>query len=155
MQIGTHPILNEKVCDNTILTTKTTNEGSKPRKEVKGGFFLWKKKSKEEEMKPFTSQEQELTTGLGLAVVVVVVSAFYALFSKGKGNGGGKRTGGTTTRTTTKERRSFFYRKSIDETFGLLQLLYDRKCFGGRQKRYSHESKVCNNRMVRKRNQKE
>ena len=106
-------------------------------------------------MKPFTSQEQELTTGLGLAVVVVVVSAFYALFSKGKGNGGGKRTGGTTTRTTTKERRSFFYRKSIDETFGLLQLLYDRKCFGGRQKRYSHESKVCNNRMVRKRNQKE
>ena len=32
--------------------------------------------------------------------------------------------------------------------FTSLQVLYDRKCFGGRQIRYVHESKCCQNKMI-------
>lgn len=84
---------------------------------------------------PYASENQQQQLGIGIAVVVVIVSAFYAFLSKGKG--GSKRT-------TRVERKSSANQKE----FTRLQVLYDRKCFDGRQIRYLHDSKVCANRMI-------
>ncbi|QDZ25031.1 S-formylglutathione hydrolase [Chloropicon primus] len=78
--------------------------------------------------------------GVGMAVAAVAASAVYAFLAKRKEE----------EPTTAKVPRKKSWRRDSEGKveFTKLQVLYDRKCFGGRQIRYLHESKACKNKMV-------
>ena len=83
--------------------------------------------------------------GVGLAVVVVIVSALYSFLSGKKE----KKPTPVPQKGARKPSRKWSQESRESKVnFTELQVLYDRKCFGGRQVRYVHESKACDNRMI-------
>lgn len=85
-------------------------------------------------------QQQQQQLGVVVAIGAVILSALYTFLAS--------KSNKKPDQAKDKGRRLRSRSEAQKVDFTSLQVLYDGKCFGGRQIRYVHESKCCQNKMI-------